>query len=155
MTNPPGAGPQEKEITMQKHFVEFASPGTFFSESTAKEIDSWSVPDAIKLMAGIVERHNARPYGFRFYTMGRGPDDLNASRTAVSHWHFVNCDILTAEEILAGTDPEFRIMRLNVESNGYKRIARTRTGWLAHLPMNDADVAIEAPELLSARGETK
>lgn len=136
---------------MKKHFVEYASPGTFFAESSSREISDWSVPDAIKMMADIVERYNARPYGFRFYTMERGDDDLNASRTATSHFYFVNCDVLTAEEILADTNPDNRIMRLNVEGNGYKRIARTRAGWLAHLPMEDDDEAIEAPELLSAR----
>lgn len=136
---------------MKKHFVEYASPGTFFAESSSREIAEWSVSDAIKMMAGIVERYNARPYGFRFYTMERGNEDLNASRVAKSHWYFVNCDVLTAEEILADTNPEFRIMRLNVEANGYKRIARTRTGWLAHLPMADEDEAIEAPDLLTAQ----
>lgn len=136
---------------MKKHFVEYASPGTFFAESSSREIAEWSVSDAIKMMAGIVERYNARPYGFRFYTMERGNEDLNASRVVNSHWYFVNCDVLTAEEILADTNPEFRIMRLNVEANGYKRIARTRTGWLAHLPMADEDEAIEAPDLLTAQ----
>lgn len=135
---------------MKKHFVEFASPGTFFAESTSKEIDSWSVPDALKLMAGIVERHNARPYGFRFYTMERGDSDLNASRTETSQFYFVNCDVLTAEEILADDNPDYAIMRSNVRANGIKRIARTRKGWLAHLPMDDKDEAIEAPELASA-----
>lgn len=135
---------------MKKHFVEYLSPGTFVSEVSNREVASWSVPDAIKMMGEIVERHGARPYGFRFYTMSRGEDDLNASRTARSHIYFVNCDVLTAEEILADDDPRFATMRANVLGNGIKRVARTRHGWLAHLPMSDRDEVIEAPELAKA-----
>ncbi|MDJ0921080.1 MAG: hypothetical protein QNI84_08120 [Henriciella sp.] len=132
---------------MQQHYVEFLSPGTFMSESSKREIASWDTAEAIRMMSGIVERHGTRPYGFRFSTRARDPNDLDSREVARSHFYYVNCDVLTAEEVLAETNAENRIMRANVENNGYKRIARTRTGWLGHFPMNDADEVIEAPEL--------
>lgn len=137
------------DIAVKKHYVEFASPGTFVSESTQKEIEGWDIAKAIEMMSGIVERYGARPYGFRFLTYGRGADDLNSREIARSHFYYVNCDILTRDEILTGTDPELRIMRLNVECNGIDRVARTRSGWLGHFPMGDKDEVIEAPALAS------
>lgn len=135
------------DIAVQKHFVEFYSPGTFMSETSRKEIDSWDTAKAIEMMGSIVERYGARPYGFRFLTYGRSANELDSHEVARSHTYYVNCDILTKDEILADDDPRFKIMRANVECNGIKRIARTRSGWLGHYPMSDADEVIEAPNI--------
>lgn len=137
------------ELTVQKHYVEFCSPGTFFSEISRREIDAWDTGKAIEMMSDIKERYGGRPFGFRFLTHGRGADDLNSREIARGHFYYVNCDILTAEEILAGTDPDYATMRTNIEFNGVKRVARTRTGWLGHYPMDDEDEVIEAPHLLT------
>ena len=53
---------------MQKHYVTFISPGTFVSESTTKEVDSWDVKTAFEMSKTISERYNATPYAFSFFT---------------------------------------------------------------------------------------
>ena len=63
---------------MKKHFVTFFSPGTFVSETTEKEIDSWDVEKAKELARSIKERHGATPYGFRFITRSRNDDELDS-----------------------------------------------------------------------------
>lgn len=138
------------DITVQQHYVEFQSPGTFLSEVSRKKIDAWDTTTAIEMMREVKERYGARPYGFRFLTFGRGPNDLDSREIARSHFYYVNCDVLTAEEILADDDPNYQIMRSNVRSNGTKRVARTRSGWLGHYPMCDDDQMIEAPDIAPA-----
>lgn len=52
----------------KKHFVTFLSPGTFFNESTTKEISSLDINEA-KTMAGFIyERYGTHPYAFYFTT---------------------------------------------------------------------------------------
>lgn len=66
---------------MKKHFVTFFSPGTFVSETSEKPIDSWDVDTAVEMSTQILERHGARPYGFRFSTRERGQEDLDSKVT--------------------------------------------------------------------------
>lgn len=49
---------------MFKNIVTFLSPGTFASEATNKDIESWDVSLAMDMAKNIVERHGAKPYGF-------------------------------------------------------------------------------------------
>lgn len=44
---------------ISKHFVRFFSPGTFMSETTDREIESWDVEEAIRLSRSVLERHAA------------------------------------------------------------------------------------------------
>jgi hypothetical protein len=74
---------------MEKHFVEFLSPGTFFAEITTVPIESWDTKKAQELAHGISERHSATPYGFRFITRSRGQDDLDSKVTARSGMYFL------------------------------------------------------------------
>lgn len=70
--------------TMRKHFVTFYSPGTFVAEETELPIDAWDIDKAVKMAHKIVERYEARPYGFRFSTRVRGPNDLDSHREKTS-----------------------------------------------------------------------
>src|SRR5512135_2906984 len=60
---------------MERHFVTFYSPGTMVAEQTVKPIDSWDVEATIEMARSITERHNARPYAFRFSTRTRDEGD--------------------------------------------------------------------------------
>lgn len=129
--------------TVQKHFVEFCSPGTLISETTAKEIDSWDVDKAVAMSRDIAERHNARPYGFRFMTRSRGPNDLDSKVTARSHFYWLGGTIRTAGEILSGTDPHEDVLRSNVRINNFKRIIVNTNSWKFTAPLGDDDVVLD------------
>lgn len=128
---------------MQKHFVEFLSPGTFFSETSRKEIAGWDVEAATAMAVEIVERHGARPYGFRFVTRSRGPDDLDARDTDRSPVYYLGGTIRTADEVLSGTDPKEEILRSNVRSNNVKRIIVNDNSWRFTAILNDDDVVLD------------
>jgi hypothetical protein len=91
---------------MKKHFVTFYSPGTFVAETSAKDIGSWNVDDAVAMSAMIEERHGARPYGFRFTTRERGDDDFDSKETAQSPMYYLGGKVETLEEVEARNDPE-------------------------------------------------
>lgn len=131
---------------MKQHFVTFYSPGTFFAEDTTKEIDSWDVEKAREMAASIIERYNARPYGFRFTTRSRGPKDLDSKVTATSYMYYIGGRVRTLAEVRAAADPDERILLSNMESNGYARIWQTTEGWRWTQPLSDDDIVLEAPQ---------
>lgn len=49
---------------MRKHFVKFFSPGTLYSETTVRSIESWDTKQAAQIARGIKERYGSKPYGF-------------------------------------------------------------------------------------------
>ena len=127
---------------IQKHFVEFYSPGTFVAEVTTKEIDSWNVDEAVEMSKGITERYGAKPYGFRFITRSRGPDDLDSSVSARSKTYYINCKVETLAEIEVRNDPKEEILRSNMRINGYDCVVTPKEGWKTTLPLFDGDVVL-------------
>jgi hypothetical protein len=127
---------------MQKHFVTFYSPGTFVAETTEKPIDSWDVDAAVKMAETITERHNARPYGFRFTTRGREENDLDSKVVAKSCFYYLSGKIETIEDVRKRADPDERILLSNMEGNGWKRVIHTTRGWLWTQPLHDGDVVL-------------
>lgn len=114
---------------MKKHYVEFMSPGTLFTESTSKEIDSWDVDKAKEMAHNIHERHGARPFGFRFFTRERGENDLDSKITERSGTYYLGGTIRTIEEVRAANNPDERILLSNMEANGYNKIIENRNSW--------------------------
>lgn len=127
---------------MEKHFVTFLSPGTFVSESTTKSIESWDVEAARAMAKEIVERHNSRPYGFRFSTRSRGPDDLDSKETATSGIYFLNGRVETMAEIEARNDPKEKILRANMRNNGIGSVVVSDTPWRSCIPLGERDVVL-------------
>jgi hypothetical protein len=130
-------------IEIQKHFVTFYSPGTFVAEDTSMEIASWNVEAAVAMARGIKERHAATPYGFRFTTRGRGPDDLDSKILAKSPMYFLGGKIETLEEVQARNDPKEAILRSNMEGNGHKRAIVNTNSWKWTQPLDDDDIVLE------------
>lgn len=131
---------------IRKHFVEFLSPGTFVAESTTRPIDSWDVAEACRMAEDIVERHGARPYGFRFLTKlvadpvpdGEGGTlRVEPKEVATSGIHYLNGTILTLADI--PDDSEHAILRSNMRGNGWDRIVETRNGYRWTQPFTDKD----------------
>lgn len=129
---------------IQKHFVKFFSPGTFLAETTSKPIDSWNVDDAVGMAASITERYGAKPYGFRFTTRERGPEDLDSKVIATSPMYFIGGKVETLDEVEARDDPKEEILRANMRGNGYDRIWTTTEGWRWTQPLDADDVVLPA-----------
>ena len=128
---------------VSKDFVTFLSPGTFVAEETTKPIDSWDIVIAGKMAREIKERYNATPYGFRFSTRSRGPDDLDSKETARSPMYYLGGKIETLEEIEARNAPKEEILLSNMRCNKWERIWTTTNGWRWSQPLEPTDVVLE------------
>jgi hypothetical protein len=128
---------------MQKHFVTFFSPGTFVSEDTTKEIDSWDVEKAKKMAHSITERYAATPFGFQFTTRSRGSDDLDSKVSAKSPMYYLGGKVETLEEVEARNDPKEEILRANMRCNGWHRIITNTNSWKHTAPLNKGDVVLD------------
>ncbi len=130
-----------------KNYVVFYSPGTFFAESTSKEIDSWDTEKAIALSKEITERYGARPYGFRFKTLERDENDASmfpqTKETKTSGMYFLGGTIYTLEQIKARNDPNDRILIRNMESNGVNRVVENTNSYKTTRLFEDGDTFIK------------
>jgi len=131
-------------MMMEKHFVTFYSPGTFVAESTSKPIESWDVDLAVAMATDVKERYGAVPYGFRFSTRGRGPDDLDSQEIASSGMYYIGGKVETLAEVEARNLESESILRSNMRGNGYDRIWTSTTGWKWTRPLRADDVVIAA-----------
>ena len=129
--------------TIVRHFVTFYSPGTFVAEQTEKPIDSWDVARAIEMSRGIVERYDARPFGFRFSTRSRGTDDLDSKVTATSRMYYLGGKVETLEEVKARATDKDRILIANREGNGWNRVVTNDTPWRSTHPLEGDDVVLD------------
>jgi hypothetical protein len=128
---------------MKQHFVTFYSPGTFCAEMTEKAIESWDVAQAVEMSKGIVERYDARPYGFRFNTRERLDTELDSRVVEVSPMYYLGGKVQTLAEIEQRNDPEEDILRSNMRSNGYSRVISSTSGWKFTQPLKDTDIVLE------------
>lgn len=130
-------------VAMQKHYVTFYSPGTFVSEQTTREVDSWNVEAAVEMARTIVERHGAKPYAFRFTTRGRKDDEFEPRELDSSGLYYLGGKVRSAEDVLAGDDPSEHILRSNVRVNGYKRVIENSNSWRFTGVLGDDDVVLD------------
>lgn len=133
----------ETEKTMEKKFVTFLSPGTFFSEESTRPIDAWDVDTAVAMARDVNERYGAVPYGFYFSTRSRGADDLDSKVTATSNLYYLGGRIETKAEVFARNDPKENILRSNMEGNGYDRIIINENSWRFTAGLRDTDVVLD------------
>lgn len=129
--------------TVSKHFVEYLSPGTFVAESTSKEIASWDVDEAVRMACDISERNGARPYGFRFTTRSRGPDDLDSKETARSGVYYLGGLVETLDDVRRRATHDDDILISNMEINGYDRIVTNTNSWRWTQPLRDGDTVLD------------
>jgi len=128
---------------MKKHFVTFYSPGTFVSEQTMESIDSWDVEKAVEMSKHIWERHNAKPYGFRFTTRERKDDELDSIQIETSGTYFLGGRIITLAEIEAENDPANTILISNMRCNGWDKVIENTNSWKITLPFTEKDILLE------------
>jgi len=128
---------------MIKHFVEFYSPGTFFSETTSKPIDSWDINTALEMVKGIKERYNATPYGFKFVTYERSDSDLDSKVSKKSNMYFLGGTIETLAQIEARHDDDDRILISNMHNNGYDKVLVNTNSWKIVVPIEKGDIILQ------------
>jgi hypothetical protein len=128
---------------LKRHFVTFYSPGTFVAETSEKPIDKWDVKTAVEMARSITERYGATPYGFRFSTRERKPDELDSKVAKSSGMYFINCKVLTVEDIVNQRNPKNEILIGNMRHNGWDRVVQTKKGWVFTLPLGKDDIVLE------------
>lgn len=121
----------------EKHYADFMSPGTFFSEETRREIPhANAIAEAVEIANGIQERHAAKPYGFRIVTClcadpvpdGRGgtmevlPKVLNRSGV-----YYLGGTLLMYRDIPENDDK--RILRSNMRGNRQPICIENNNSW--------------------------
>lgn len=151
--------------TRRQHFVEFFSPGTFYSETTARPVETRNVLNACQMAGEITERHGAKPYGFRFFTSivadpiddGEG-GKLNVQPRQVdkSGMYFLGGDVLSYDDIVARNDQRDRILRSNMKYNRLWYMVENRNSYLSTHEFGEADVVVDpATGNVIERGDTK
>lgn len=128
---------------MKKHFVTFYSPGTFVSESTTKDIDSWDVEKAKEMARSIVERHGAKPYGFRFSTRERTDSDLDSKTVARSGMYFLGGTVRHLDFIILENKPDEQILISNMKMNGWDRVVENTNSYKITQPLEKDDVVLD------------
>lgn len=128
---------------MQMHFVTFFSPGTFVSEMTERPIEKWDAAAAVEMAKSIHERYDARPYGFRFTTRSRGPQDLYSKVTATSNMFYLGGKVETLAEVIERNSPDESILRSNMRANGYDRIIVNTNSWRFTAGLGPDDVVLD------------
>jgi len=127
---------------MEKNFVQFFSPGSFVAETTTKPIDEWDVKLATEMAKEIEERYGATPYAFMFLTKARGEDDLDSKVVRTSCTYYINCKVLTYEQLKEENNPDNSILLSNMRINKWDRVVTTTSGWKWTQPLNKEDVVL-------------
>ncbi|SCW95357.1 hypothetical protein [Ancylobacter rudongensis] len=130
---------------ISKHFVEFHSPGTFLSEVSTREVESWNVELALEMAKTIKEGHGAVPYGFCFTTRSRGDKDLDSSESARSHFHYLGGTVRTYEQVVADDLPDEKDLRAYMKRREIDRIIVNTNSWKTTRPLEPDDVVLEWP----------
>lgn len=98
---------------------------------------------AVEMARSIVERHNAKPYGFVFTTRERKDSDLDSKVTERSGTYFLGGDVLTIEDIKARNDPKDAILLSNMRGNCYDRVIENCNSWKFTGPLGENDIVLD------------
>lgn len=121
---------------MEKHFVIFCSPGTLFSETTEKPIDSWDIKKATKMADKITERYGATPYGFYFTTRSRKDDELDSKVVKRSGMYFLGGIKLSLRDVINREDPTDKILISNMKNNNIEYVIENCNSWKVTQPFD-------------------
>jgi len=133
----------KKEITITKHYVTFCSPGTMCAEESVKEIDEYNVEEAVQMSRDIKERHGALPYGFYFSTRGRAEEDLDSHEITRTGVYYLGGEVMTLERIRVRNRKDERILRSNMETNGWDEVVINRNSYKWTQPLHEKDTVLD------------
>ena len=146
---------------MRKHQVRFYSPGTLFSESSVHDIDGWDTAKAVEMAERILERYNAKPYGFVFETLlvaddvpdGEGGTlRVESKRVAQSGVHFLGGKLETYDDVVARNDDKENILRSNMRGNEQWIVCINTNSWRSTMPFDENDCIVDASGKIIERG---
>lgn len=147
---------------MRQHYVTFYSPGTFVSETTTKEIDSWDTHKAATMAKKISERYGARPYAFRFSTAVTRPPvpdgeggtlRVEGRQVEQSGLHYISGEILTYDQVVSRNSPRDSILLSNMRGNRWPIVVETRSPYISTHPLEASDSVVDSSGALVARGD--
>ena len=146
---------------MRKHKVTFYSPGTFMSESSSFDIDSWDTAKAVEMSEKIIERYNAKPYGFVFTTIlvhedvpdGEGGFlHVESKKVKESGIHFLGGRLETYTEVVNRNDPKEEILRSNMRGNEQWIVCINTNSFRSTMPFDEEDCIVDAQGKVVERG---
>lgn len=118
---------------MLKQYIEFFYPGSFVSESSAKEVADRTPPAELPKGA----------YGYRFFARNEVTQDGETLRGRPKDYSGITYygEAMTLEEVKALTPSgDYRILVSNMESNGWGRVVKTIRGQF--MPLNAGDSVV-------------
>lgn len=121
---------QKEVIRMLKHYVEFMYPGILFSETSETPVK--------RRDSALVKKPNMS-YGFRFFDREetkKNGEILIGRNKNYSSVYFFGGEVYTLARVKAEL-PNKDILISNMESNGYKRVVKTRFGQFLPLEKRD------------------
>jgi hypothetical protein len=140
-------------MMIRKHYVTFYSPGTFFAETTTREIAEWSPALACAMATEVKERYGARPYGFQFETRACAPDAPDGSggvipgaqkKMSESPRYFIAGRVETLADVEARATPDDEILLSNMRCNRWGRIITTTNGYRATQPFETGSINVDS-----------
>lgn len=118
-------------VIITKHFIQFLSPGSFFSESSSKQVKS---RDDSKVKIGKYS------FGYRFYDRNEfsNPDTgelMTGKPLNHSNWTYFG-ETMSVNQVKKNVKDN-RILVANMENNGFKKVVKTKFGQFIPLEPND------------------
>lgn len=148
---------------IEKHQVTFYSPGTFVSESSTYDIESWDTVKAVELSEKVVERYGAKPYGFVFETLLTFPniksDDGDSFKVQpkvkeTSGIHFLGGKLETYDDVVKRNDSKESILRDNMRYNDSWIVCINTNSYRSTIPFGEKDCVVDAQGKIVERGNS-
>ena len=150
--------------TTKRHYVVFYSPGTFFAESSKKEINSWDPHIAAKLAEDIKERYGAKPYGFKFETYLESEPVVDESGNQFKvepkkieeseGIYYLGGKVETYDEVIGRATKEDTILISNMKCNRYWTIITNNNSYKSTQSFGLKDVVIDHNGLVIINGRS-
>lgn len=127
---------------VERYFVVYYSPGSFFNETNEREIDEWDIEEAENMAKTIKQRYNATPFGFRFVTNRFNEETFAKEKVKESAMYFLGGEIKTLKEVKREM-PDKKILISNMESNHINKVIVNDNSWRVILPFDEDDILLK------------